>query len=77
MSILKIRSNCFDDFIDYSNAQRHNQEDISLIKIIIPKEKNYEIMKYLRAMNITTEILFPGLEGLAKSLNFARYNFNK
>jgi hypothetical protein len=64
----------FENLIDYSTDAQYRQEDITLIKIIIPKEKNYEIMKYLRAMNITTEILFPGLDGLAKSLNYARFD---
>jgi len=30
------------------------------------------ITKYLRAMNLTAEMLFPGLEGLAKSMNYGR-----
>jgi hypothetical protein len=63
----------FKKLIEYSVGAQYKQEDITLIKIIIPKEKNYEIVKYLRAMNITTEILFPGLDGLAKSLNYARF----
>ena len=63
----------FKKLIEYSVGAQYKQEDITLIKIVIPKEKNYEIVKYLRAMNITTEILFPGLDGLAKSLNYARF----
>ncbi|MDP4269878.1 MAG: FRG domain-containing protein [Bacteroidota bacterium] len=69
---LKIK---FENLIEYSVGAKYRQEDISLIKIIIPKENNFEIVKSLRAMNITTEILFPGLDGLAKSLNYARFSF--
>lgn len=67
----------FEDLVKYSHGAKYKQEDITLIKIVIPQEKNYQIMKHLRAMNITTEILFPGLEGLAKSLNYARFSFNR
>ncbi|MCK9625579.1 MAG: FRG domain-containing protein [Bacteroidales bacterium] len=66
----------FNNLIDYSHGAKYRQEDISLIKIVIPKKLNYIIMKYLREMNITAELLFPGLEGLAKSLNTARFSIN-
>ncbi|MFA5326337.1 MAG: FRG domain-containing protein [Prolixibacteraceae bacterium] len=62
----------FTDLINYSHGAKYKQEDISIIKIVIPKENNYLITKYLRAMNLTAEVLFPGLEGLAKSMNFGR-----
>ncbi len=42
--------------------------DYAVIKIIIPKDMKLDIMNALTQMNITAEILFPGLEGLAKSL---------
>jgi len=66
----------FDKFIDYSNEGKYKQKDISLIKIVIPKEMNYILTKNLKAMNVTSEILFPGLEGLAKSLNYPHICFN-
>lgn len=66
----------FQDLISYSHGAKYSQEDITMIKIIIPKVLNFRILKYLRAMNVTTEILFPGLEGLAKSVNYHRFNFN-
>uniref|UniRef100_UPI0032177759 FRG domain-containing protein n=1 Tax=uncultured Draconibacterium sp. TaxID=1573823 RepID=UPI0032177759 len=66
----------FNELIDYSHGAKYKQEDISLIKIIIPKRLNFQIMKHLRAMNLTTEILFPGLDGLAKSVNYARFSFD-
>ena len=66
----------FNELVDYSHGAKYKQEDISMIKIIIPKRLNFQIMSHLRAMNVTTEILFPGLEGLARSLNYARFSFD-
>lgn len=39
-----------------------------LAKIIIPADLKLEAIKRLRSMNITASTLFPGLEGLARSL---------
>lgn len=50
------------------------QEQFSIIKINIPKEIHNEILRNLREMNINSEILFPGIEGLAKSLNYNEFN---
>ena len=58
--------------IDYSHGANYKQEDITIIKISIPNENNYLITKHLRAMNITAEMLFPGIDGLAKSMNYGR-----
>lgn len=60
--------------IEYSNSQRgiYAQSDISLLKINIPKHLNFEITKILKQMNITAETLYPGLEGLAKSMSCLR-----
>jgi hypothetical protein len=41
--------------------------EVSIIKFDISKPSHNEILKQLRSMNITSEILFPGIEGLAKS----------
>lgn len=57
----------FEDFIKKSYEKKWN-EKVDIIKIIIPKELNSEIIKYLHQMNITAELLFPGIEGLAQSL---------
>ena len=51
--------------------------DFCLIKIIIPKDLKFEIFHMLLKMNITAETLFPGLEGLAKSVNYPRMEFCK
>jgi len=45
-----------------------NQECV-LFKVIIPKDFHNEIRKELKLMNITSETLFPGIDGFAKSLN--------
>lgn len=62
----------FKELIKYSVLEKYKQDDITLMKIVIPKELNFEIGKYLRAMNITAEMLFPGLDGLCKSLSYLR-----
>lgn len=41
---------------------------INIIKIIIPKNLHSDIVKHLTEVNITSETLFPGLDGLARSL---------
>ena len=50
------------------------QKQFSIIKINIRKEIHNEILRNLREMNINSEILFPGIEGLAKSLNYNEFN---
>ncbi len=40
----------------------------AIIKIIIPKKYHKDIIKDLTMMNITSESLFPGLDGFAQSL---------
>ncbi|MDD9150480.1 MULTISPECIES: FRG domain-containing protein [unclassified Sporolactobacillus] len=44
-----------------------NQECV-LLKVKIPKKFHNEIRKDLKLMNITSETLFPGIDGFAKSL---------
>ncbi|ALJ00758.1 FRG domain-containing protein [Rufibacter tibetensis] len=48
---------------------------LSLLKINIPKEIQLSVLKHLREMNINSEILFPGIEGLAKSLNYSKQSY--
>jgi len=46
-----------------------NAEDpVGIIKFEIPKNSRNNILEQLKQMNITSEILFPGIDGLAKSL---------
>ena len=47
-------------------------DQIGLIKIIIPNSLRYELSKLLQQMNINAETMYPGLEGLAKSVNCIR-----
>ena len=63
----------FKELIKYSQENKSRQDDITILKIIIPNDLNYEVGKYLRQMNVTAEILFPGLDGLCKSLSYLRY----
>lgn len=62
------------ELIDYSNTRSgiYSQSDITLLKINIPKHLNFELTKILRQMNITAETLYPGIEGLAKSMSYLR-----
>ncbi|MFV0606627.1 MAG: hypothetical protein ACK5NK_12370, partial [Niabella sp.] len=56
------------------NSDSYKQSRFSIIKINIPKEIHRQILRNLREMNINSEILFPGIEGLAKSLNYSTFN---
>lgn len=59
------------DFQRLSN-ERLKQNAISIIKIDIPKKIKYQLTKVLNQMNITSETMYPGLEGLAKSTSILR-----
>lgn len=65
----------FKELIDYSYSPEgiFGAIDFALIKIDIPHSFRYDIVKSLHQMNITAETMFPGLEGLAKSLNYPRF----
>jgi hypothetical protein len=52
---------------DYSKRAQFRSK-VEIIKFEIPKAVHSDMVKNLKKMNITAEILFPGLEGLAKSL---------
>lgn len=62
--------------LNYLNNPLENKDSIvelingkiEIIKIVIPSKLKSSILRNLKKMNITAEILFPGLEGLAKSL---------
>lgn len=56
------------------NSDSYKQSQFSVIKINIPREIHRQILRNLREMNINSEILFPGIEGLAKSLNYSTFN---
>jgi hypothetical protein len=55
----------FDDFLKVS---KDDKENIDVVKINIRNSLNQYVIESLIQMNITPEILFPGLTGLAKSV---------
>lgn len=55
-------------YVIQNSNMRNSTDEMTILKIIIPHALRKEIMKALYQMNITDETLFPGLEGLAKSL---------
>jgi hypothetical protein len=63
----EFRSVSFKNLLKTTKTKVTNS-NIGLIKIIIPHKLFSDIADYLKEMNITAEILFPGLDGLAKSL---------
>ena len=66
----------FKEIIEYSNSHQgtYKQVDIALLKINISTKLRQDLMKYLNQININAESLYPGLEGLAKSMAFPRMN---
>ena len=64
----------FKEIIEYSESERmFTPYDYFLIKIKIPAEFRLYITETLSLMNISAETMYPGLEGLAKSLNRQHY----
>ena len=58
-----IKSHC-----DIIKETFERDEPSGLYKIEIPKELKFEFLSRLKIMNITAESLFPGLDGLGKSI---------
>lgn len=52
----------------YENRMDRLQEECALLKVNIPREFHSEIRKELKWMNVTSETLFPDIDGFAKSL---------
>jgi FRG domain len=46
------------------------QEDIAVIKLLLPQSVQYDVLEDLWHMNVTAASLFPGLDGLARSLDY-------
>lgn len=63
------------ELIKYSNnsSGTHSQSDIILLKINIPFKLRYQLTKMLKLINITHETMYPGIEGLAKSMARIRF----
>lgn len=60
----KLEEISYDDYIN--NSKDYGK--YSFIKLVIPKSEKFKIMKNLFRMNITSESLFPDLDGFSKSL---------
>ena len=60
------------NLIEYSNKYFSNQSAISILKINIAKEHKLRLTKALYQMNITSETMYPGLQGLAQSVRRLR-----
>ena len=62
----------FDDVVRLSVDHSYGQQTLSVLKIVIPKRLKYGISNVLRQMNITSETMYPGLDGLARSMSCLR-----
>lgn len=54
---------------DVGSSFESNLSGVSVIKIVVPNHLHHEIRRELTYMNIGRHSLFPGLDGLASSLN--------
>ena len=65
----------YSKLIEYSHDERHktNNDDILMFKIVIPFDLKLGVTQLLSHMNISSETMFPGLSGLATSLNKLRF----
>lgn len=70
LAVFKINELNFEDveIEDLIKLSKKGGAKIQIIKIEIPSKIHNEIVRYLREMNITSESVFPGLDGLAQSL---------
>lgn len=62
----------FDDVVRMSVDHRYGQHTVAVLKIGIPRKLKYGISNVLRQMNITSETMYPGLDGLARSMSCLR-----
>lgn len=65
----------FDVIKQYSHTLqgKTSQSDFIIIKFDFPFNLKYQITTMLKQINITHETMFPGIEGLAKSMNVLRH----
>lgn len=64
----------FEDVVRMSVDHSFSQHAVSVLKVEIPKKLKYGISNVLRQMNITSETMYPGLDGLARSMSCLRYS---
>lgn len=62
----------FDDVVNLSDSHNYGQDTVSLLKIEIPFKLKYGISNVLRQMNISSETMYPGIDGLARSMSCLR-----
>ena len=62
----------FEDVVSLASAHSFGQQSVSVLKIEIPKSLKYGLSTLLRQMNITSETMYPGLDGLARSMSCLR-----
>ena len=65
--IFSVSNNLIKNHCDLIDSEK--KESSGLYKIKIPKELKFEFLARLRKMNITAESLFPGLDGIGKSIS--------
>lgn len=53
---------------DFPENPRPDFPELTLLKIVIRGQAKEEFLQVLRTMNITAEALFPGLDGLGRSV---------
>ncbi len=59
----------------FSEMDKLNFSNISIIKIVIPSDLHSKVLTELYKMNVTAATLFPGLDGFARSLS--TYHFGQ
>lgn len=62
----------FDDVVLMAQEHNYGQQTFSVLKIEIPKSLKYGLSNVLRQMNITSETMYPGIDGLARSMSCLR-----
>ncbi len=60
----------------YQNDLDKLKSECALLKVKIPKELHNQIRKELQLMNITSETLFPGIDGFSRSL-YSEFDLTK
>lgn len=61
-----------EDLKNWTNSRQITKYSMSVLKINIGKTEKLRLTNALNQMNITSETMYPGLEGLAKSVGILR-----